>query len=73
MSERYLNCGGLEKRVDIVVVNVKELIEKVAKVRMVSDRLMAVALAYQGALTLIRGCAPQSGKSVEEHHHSMMN
>ena len=45
----------------------EELCEKVVEVRRVSDRVMAVVVIFEeDVLRLICGCAPQSGRSLEE-------
>ena len=49
-----------------VGVMVKELRGKVLEVRRVRDGVMIVVVFKEGALRLICGHAPQSGKSLEE-------
>ena len=48
------------------VMEKEELCEKVAEVRMVSDRVMTVVVLEEDVLRLICGHAPQSGRCFEE-------
>ena len=50
----------------------EELCENMAEVRMVSDRVMTLAVVFEeDVLRLICGYAPKSGKSLEEKQSSM--
>ena len=55
--EGHINCGSLEKGMELVVL---ELCEKVVEVKMVSDRVMTVVVVFEDVLRLICGHALQS-------------
>ena len=48
------------------VMVMEELREKLVEVGRVSDSVMTVVVFEEDVLRLIRGCAPQSGRSFEE-------